>query len=251
MIGLEVHAQVVVEGEAVFGRRDRVRGRAEHPGLAGRCRLSRHAAGHQPALRRAGGQDRARPRRRDQSDQRVRPQELFLPRPAGRLSDLAIPAADRRPWPGRARHARRLDARDRHHPAASRAGRRQEPARPAPEPDLCRSEPRRGRADGDRLRARSAQRRGGRDLSAQAALDPALSRHLRRQHGGGLDALRRQRLGAPPGRAATARAARSRTSTRSALSCRRSSTRRGARSSCSRRAARSRRRRGCSTPGAA
>ena len=47
--------------------------------------------------------------------------------------------------PGRARHARRLDARDRHHPAASRAGRRQEPARPASEPDLCRSQPRRRR----------------------------------------------------------------------------------------------------------
>ena len=45
-------------------------------------------------------------------------------------------------------------------------------------------------ADGDRLRARPAERRGGRDLSAQAALDPALSRHLRRQHGGGLAALR-------------------------------------------------------------
>ena len=44
-------------------------------------------------------------------------------------------------------------------------------------------------------------RRGGRALSAQAALDPALSRHLRRQHGGGLAALRLQRLGAPAGRA--------------------------------------------------
>ena len=72
-------------------------------------------------------------------------------------------------------------------------------------------------ADGDRLGARYAERRGGRDLSAQAALDPALSRHLRRQHGGGLAALRRQRLGAPAGRAPAARAARSRTSTRSAL----------------------------------
>ncbi len=46
---------------------------------------------------------------------------------------------------------------------------------------------------------RSAEEAG--HLSAQAALDPALSRHLRRQHGGGLDALRRQRLGAPSGRA--------------------------------------------------
>ena len=100
-----------------------------------------------------------------------------------------------------------------------------------PTPDLCRSQPRRRRADGDRLRARSAQRRGGRGLSAQAALDPALSRHLRRQHGGGLAALRLQRLGAPAGRATSARAARSRTSIRCASSCRRSSTRRGARSS--------------------
>ena len=44
------------------------------------------------------------------------------------------------------------------------------------------------------------ERRGGRDLSAQAALDPALSRHLRRQHGGGFAALRLQRFGAAAGR---------------------------------------------------
>ena len=87
-------------------------------------------------------------------------------------------------------------ARDRHHPAASRAGCRQEPARPASDAHLCRSQPRRRRADGDRLRARYPQRRGSRRLSAQAALDPALSRHLRRQHGGGQPALRLQCLGA-------------------------------------------------------
>ena len=200
VIGLEVHAQVVSKAKLFSGAATAFGAEPNTPGLDRRCRVSGHAAGDQPALRRAGGQDRARPRRRDQSRQRVRPQELFLPRPAGRLSDLAISAADRRPGPRRARHARRVDARDRHHPPPSRAGCRQEPARPASEPDLCRSEPRRGRADGDRLRARSAQRRGGRDLSAQIALDPALSRHLRRQHGGGLDALRLQRLGAPAGR---------------------------------------------------
>ena len=99
------------------------------------------------------------------------------------------------------RHARRLDPHDRHHPAASRTGRRQEPPRPAPARDLCRFEPRRDRADGDRLRARSEERRGGRDLPAQTALDPQVSRHLRRQHGGGLLTLRLQRLGAPSGRA--------------------------------------------------
>src|SRR5262249_60930889 len=39
---------------------------------------------------------------------------------------------------------------------------RQEPARPAPDPDLCRSEPRRCRIDGDRLRTdlRSAEEAG-------------------------------------------------------------------------------------------
>ena len=36
---------------------------------------------------------------------------------------------------------------------------------------------------------------GGRRLPAQAARDHALPRHLRRQHGAGLDALRHQRLG--------------------------------------------------------
>ena len=89
-------------------------------------------------------------------DECVRPQELLLSRPAGRLSNLAVPAADRRPRPAQARHARWCGARDRHHAAASRTGRRQEPARPAPAPDLCRSEPGRGRVDGDRLRARPA-----------------------------------------------------------------------------------------------
>ena len=38
---------------------------------------------------------------------------------------------------------RRQDRQGRHRAPASRAGRRQEPARPAPEPDLCRPQPRR------------------------------------------------------------------------------------------------------------
>jgi aspartyl-tRNA(Asn)/glutamyl-tRNA(Gln) amidotransferase subunit B len=41
--------------------------------------------------------------------------------------------------------------------------------------------------------------RRGRGLPHQAAPDPALCRLVRRQHGSGLDARRRQRLGAPPG----------------------------------------------------
>ena len=45
-----------------------------------------------------------------------------------------------------------------------------------PTPDLCRSQPRRHRADGDRLRARSAQRRGGRrSICASCARSCAIS----------------------------------------------------------------------------
>ena len=80
-----------------------------------------------------------------------------------------------------------------------------------PEPDLCRPEPVGRGADGDRQQARHAHGRRGGGLSHQAALDRALSRHLRRQHGRRLHALRRQRLGAQARRPSSARAARSRT----------------------------------------
>ncbi len=76
------------------------------------------------------------------------------------------------------------------------AGRGQVAARPERDEDLCRSEPLGHCADGDRVGAGyPLAGRGGR-LFAQAALDPALSRHVRRQHGGRLHAVRRQRLGA-------------------------------------------------------
>ena len=64
----------------------------------------------------------------------------------------------------------------------------------------------------------------------RAAGDPRRHRCVRRQDGGGLDAGRRQRLGAPARRRRSAPAARSRTSTRSARSAGPSSTRRAARS---------------------
>ena len=89
----------------------------------------------------------------------------------------------------------RLHARYRHHPPAPGAGRRQVAARPASDEILDRPQPLRRRADGDRERARPARARGSRRLSAQAAHHPALPRHVRRQHGRGLDARRRQRVG--------------------------------------------------------
>ena len=67
-----------LELKAVFRRLDRIRRRAEQPCLAGRRGDAGHAAGHQRGMRPAGGADRARPERADQSALGVRPQELFL-----------------------------------------------------------------------------------------------------------------------------------------------------------------------------
>ena len=89
--------------------------------------------------------------------------------------------------------------------------------------------------------------RGG-GLCEEGAHHPALPRHLRRRHGEGQPARRRERLGAQGRAARSAPAARSRTSTPTATSSRPSSTRRAARSRSSRTAARSTRRRGCSIP---
>ena len=85
---------------------------------------------------------------------------------------------------------------------------------------LCRSQPFGRGADGDRVQARHALVQAGAGLRLQAAHHPALSRHLRRRHGEGQPARRRQRLRAPAGRPSSAPAARSRTSTRSASSAR-------------------------------
>ena len=185
--------------QAVLRRGDGFRRRTEHAGLAGRRRLSRHAAGHQPALRRAGGAHRPRPQREDQPAQRVRPQELFLSRPAGRLPDQPVQGPDRRRGRSHRGPGRRHEPHGANRAAAPRAGRRQIGPRLGPEAHLRRPKPGRRRAHGDRLEAGPALGRRGRRLSRQAALDPALSRHLRRQHGAGLAARRRQRLGAPAG----------------------------------------------------
>ena len=100
------------------------------------------------------------------------------------------------------RTGRRQDRHRRHRAAASGTGCRQVAARPQPEPVLCRPQPLRRGADGDRLQTRYPRRRAGQGLCDQAALDPALSRHLRRRHGEGQPARRRQRLRAQAGRPA-------------------------------------------------
>ena len=151
-------------------------------------------------LHRAGGTHRHRPERPDQPGERAssgRTTSIPTCRPA-----IRSPSTSGR-WSARAASpsiCRRHRQGHRHRTAARRAGRRQIAARPAPALHPDRSQPRRRGADGDRLQAGHPLARGGRRLPAQAALDHALSRHLRRQHGAGLDALRHQRLGAADGR---------------------------------------------------
>ena len=142
VVGLEVHAQVISQGKAVLRRRHRFRRAAELAGELRRCRVSRHAAGDQPRMRGAGGAHRAGAERAHQLGQPVRPQELLLCRPAGRLSDQPVPASDRRRGADRDRACRWFHARDRHHAPAPRAGRRQVAARSASDQDVHRSEPR-------------------------------------------------------------------------------------------------------------
>ena len=81
----------------------------------------------------------------------------------------------------------------------------------SPTMSLCRPQPLRRRPDGDRLQAGHPLIRAGQSLCDKAALDPALSRHLRRRHGEGLPARRRQRLACASRAVRSAPAARSRT----------------------------------------
>ena len=59
VVGLEVHAQVISKVKTVFRGGDGVRGGAEHAGQFRRRGVSGHAAGAEPRVRRAGGEDRS------------------------------------------------------------------------------------------------------------------------------------------------------------------------------------------------
>ena len=216
--------------EDFFGRVDRVRRGAQHPGLRGRHRAARRAAGAEPRRGRARDPLRPRGRRQHQPALDIRAQELFLSRPAQGLPDQPVRAADRRGRhaddPGRRRRKDRApDAR------ASGRRRRQIAARGFPRHDRHRSEPRRHAAAGNRHRARHA-------LAPRKRWPTP--RRCTRWCAGSTSATatcRKARSAATPtcrcvraGRASSARAAKSRTSTRSVSWSRRSSSRCGARS---------------------
>ena len=111
---------------------------------------------------------------------------------AYQISQYDIPICRRRP-------ARRRP----HPPRPPRGGRGEDDPRRrvGPDPRLRRLagrlQPRRHAAGRDRHRARPARRRRSGRVGAPAARDGAPARRLRREHGGGEPAGRRQRLGAP------------------------------------------------------
>ena len=128
----------------------------------------------------------------------LRPEELLLPRPGQGLPDQPVrPAAQR----GRlARAARRVPGRG--HAGPHGGGHRQAHPRRRERPHQ-RGRPRAGRlqplgraAGRDRERARHPLRRPGPGLRRRAARHPRGHRRVRRPHGGGLHARRRQRVGA-------------------------------------------------------
>ena len=126
----------------------------------------------------------------------VSPQELLLSRLAEGLPDLPVRRAAVPRRPGRRRA---------HPPRAPRGGRRQaqphrrERPHPRRRPQLGRLQPLRDAAGGDRDRTRHPLVRAGARVADAAALDAEGARRVRRQHGGGVAALRRQRVG-PAGR---------------------------------------------------
>jgi aspartyl-tRNA(Asn)/glutamyl-tRNA(Gln) amidotransferase subunit B len=92
IIGMEVHAQVTSESEAVLRSSSTAFGNgAERKRLLGRRGHAGHAAGDQRRMRAAGGADGAGAEGADQPQRSdLRPQELLLSGPAAGLPDLAV-----------------------------------------------------------------------------------------------------------------------------------------------------------------
>ena len=203
VIGLEVHAQVTSKSKLFSGASTEFGGEPNsHVSL-----VDAAMPGMLPVINEEcvapGGAHRARPQRADQPALGVRPQELFLSRPAAGLPDQPVQVADRRRGRGRGRLAGGETA---SRSASSGCIWSRTPA------SCCTtSSPTMSFVDLNRSGValmeivskpdmRSSEQAQG--LCDQAALDPALSRHLRRRHGEGQPARRRQRLGAQAGRAA-------------------------------------------------
>ena len=244
IVGLEIHAQVTSRSKLFSGASTSFGGEPNaHVSL-----VDAAMPGMLPVIkrrmRRAGRAHRSRAEGPDQSSLGLRPQELFLPRSATGLPDLAVQEPDR--WRGN-RHRRSHtdgDLRRGDRAAAPRTGCGEVAARSVGDGLLRRSQPVGRRADGDRVEAGHALRGRGQGLRVEAAHHScAISAHATATWSRGLCAPTSTSVCAGPA-SPLARVARSRTSIRSASSDRRSISKRGARSTFSRTVARSRRKRG-------
>ena len=191
-----------LQRQAVLRRLDRVRRRPNSHVSPGRRGDARHAAGDQRRLRRAGGAHRASASRRRSTCRVVfdRKNYFYPDLPQGyQISQYKHPIV------GEGEVDVDVDGATDARSASSGCTWSRTPASrstTSTRHDLCRSQPLRRGADGDRLEARHALGRRGAGLREEAAHHPALSRHLRRRHGEGQPARRRQRLGAPARRQA-------------------------------------------------
>ena len=133
VIGMEVHAQVTSKSKLFSGASTEFGGEPNSHVSAGRCRHARHAAGDQRGMR---------ARRRSAPGSGSKPRSISTRCSTGRT--ISIPTCRRairsQPVQDRRSSARARSIVDlpggetrhrRHRAAASRAGRRQEPARPA------------------------------------------------------------------------------------------------------------------------
>ena len=166
-----------LERQALLGCRDRIRRRAQHAGVVRRCRHAGHAAGHQRGLHRAGGAHGARARRPRSICRSVfeRKNYFYADLPAGyQISQY------KQPLVGEGHISIDLPDGSVREIGIERLHLEQDAGKSLHDQDptahLRRSQPLRRRPHGDRLQARPALGRGGGDLLAEAALDPALSR---------------------------------------------------------------------------
>jgi aspartyl-tRNA(Asn)/glutamyl-tRNA(Gln) amidotransferase subunit B len=201
VIGLEIHVQLATRARS--SPAPHRFGATEHAGLRDRSGNAGRAAGAERGGGAHGGALRSGHRRQDRSPLGVRPQELLLPRPAQGLPDQPIRVARRQQkWSVDRSTWKTAPARSSASPAPTW---RKTPA------SRC-TKTFRGLSGIDLNRAGTPlleivsepELRSAKEAVAymkKTALDGALSRHLRRQHGRRLVALRRQRVGAPQGRA--------------------------------------------------